>query len=287
MYLQRFTRDHFSLFEHTPGSLQAPTNLAAPVADAGEEEEQQYWTGRVAYTQWMARDATAPRAVRAHLPLAQRAHFRQVMSAQTFNDTVVRHYSSLSSATLGRLSLPFLLPDLSSLACGGGGSSGGQQQQQQQQRQRPLFWEWQQLSSLACIEEASVGACETARTDGVPPEALNTFTLESGVSRCFFRDCTTVTPLTAPTSVTLADPFSGPIVARSSTVLPCPAAPSGSLTGFHLLSFATNLRSTGDPRLILGKVYRLVVLGGYGRTDPLLNKPFFPNGLVVGILAWF
>ncbi|CAI7820480.1 unnamed protein product, partial [Closterium sp. NIES-53] len=32
-------------------------------------------------------------------------------------------------------------------------------------------------------------------------------------------------------------------------------------------------RSTSDPRLILGKGYRLVVLGGYGRTDPLLNKP--------------
>ncbi|CAI7868889.1 unnamed protein product [Closterium sp. NIES-54] len=38
-------------------------------------------------------------------------------------------------------------------------------------------------------------------------------------------------------------------------------------------------RSTGDPRLILGKGYRFVVLGGYGRTDPLLNKPFYPNGL--------
>ncbi|CAI7907575.1 unnamed protein product, partial [Closterium sp. NIES-54] len=45
-------------------------------------------------------------------------------------------------------------------------------------------------------------------------------------------------------------------------------------------------RSTGDPRLILGKGYRLVVLGGYGRTDPLLNKPFYPNGLVVGILIF-
>ncbi|CAI7858580.1 unnamed protein product, partial [Closterium sp. NIES-54] len=45
-------------------------------------------------------------------------------------------------------------------------------------------------------------------------------------------------------------------------------------------------RSTSDPRLILGKGYRLVVLGGYGRTDPLLNKPFYPNGLVTGILTW-
>ncbi|CAI7928170.1 unnamed protein product [Closterium sp. NIES-54] len=44
-------------------------------------------------------------------------------------------------------------------------------------------------------------------------------------------------------------------------------------------------RSTGDPRLILGKGYKLVVLGGYGRTDLLLNKLFYPNGLVVGILT--
>ncbi|CAI7737969.1 unnamed protein product [Closterium sp. NIES-54] len=44
-------------------------------------------------------------------------------------------------------------------------------------------------------------------------------------------------------------------------------------------------RSTGDPRLILRKGYRLVVLGGYGRTNPLLNKPFYPNGPVVGILT--
>ncbi|CAI7754164.1 unnamed protein product, partial [Closterium sp. NIES-53] len=40
-------------------------------------------------------------------------------------------------------------------------------------------------------------------------------------------------------------------------------------------------RSTGDPRLILGKGYRLIVLGGYGRTDPLLNKPFYPNATFV------
>ncbi|CAI7806144.1 unnamed protein product [Closterium sp. NIES-54] len=44
-------------------------------------------------------------------------------------------------------------------------------------------------------------------------------------------------------------------------------------------------RSTGDPRLILGKGYRHVVMGGYGRTDPLLSKPFYPNGLVTGILT--
>ncbi|CAI7772228.1 unnamed protein product, partial [Closterium sp. NIES-53] len=59
-----------------------------------------------------------------------------------------------------------------------------------------------------------------------------------------FRDSTTLTPLPAPVPVRLADPSGGPVVARSSTVLPCPAVPSGSLSGLHLPSFSTNLVST-------------------------------------------
>ncbi|CAI7733216.1 unnamed protein product, partial [Closterium sp. NIES-53] len=67
---------------------------------------------------------------------------------------------------------------------------------------------------------------------------------ESGASRSFFRDSTTLIPLLAPVPVRLADPFGGPVVARSSTVLPCPAVPSGSLSCLHLPSFSTNLVST-------------------------------------------
>ncbi|CAI7886127.1 unnamed protein product [Closterium sp. NIES-54] len=42
----------------------------------------------------------------------------------------------------------------------------------------------------------------------------------------------------------LADPSGGPVVANSSTVLLCPAVPSGSLSGLHLPLFSTNLVST-------------------------------------------
>ncbi|CAI7824483.1 unnamed protein product, partial [Closterium sp. NIES-53] len=42
-------------------------------------------------------------------------------------------------------------------------------------------------------------------------------------------------------SVSLADPSGGPVLASFSTVLPCPAAPSGSLSGLYLPSFSTNL----------------------------------------------
>ncbi|CAI7815597.1 unnamed protein product [Closterium sp. NIES-54] len=75
-------------------------------------------------------------------------------------------------------------------------------------------------------------------------EALHTFTLDSGASRCFFRDSTNLTPLLAPVPVRLADPSGGPVLASSSTVLPCLAVSSGSLSGLHLPSFSTNLVST-------------------------------------------
>ncbi|CAI7805559.1 unnamed protein product [Closterium sp. NIES-53] len=65
-----------------------------------------------------------------------------------------------------------------------------------------------------------------------------------GASRCFFRDSTTLTPLPAPVLVKLADPSGGPFVARSSTVLPCLAVPSSSLSSLHLPSFSTDLVST-------------------------------------------
>ncbi|CAI7779931.1 unnamed protein product [Closterium sp. NIES-53] len=95
------------------------------------------------------------------------------------------------------------------------------------------------------IAAAALGASESGTLPGTAPaEALHTFTLDSGASRCFFRDSTTLTPLLAPVPVRMADPSGGPVVARSSTVLPCPAVPSGSLSGLHLPSFSTNLVST-------------------------------------------
>ncbi|CAI7743448.1 unnamed protein product [Closterium sp. NIES-53] len=56
--------------------------------------------------------------------------------------------------------------------------------------------------------------------------------------------CTTLTPVLAPIPVRLADPSGGPVVANSSTVLPCPAVPSGSLSGLHLPLFSSKLVST-------------------------------------------
>ncbi|CAI7751871.1 unnamed protein product, partial [Closterium sp. NIES-53] len=62
-------------------------------------------------------------------------------------------------------------------------------------------------------EAAALGASESALPGTAPVEALHTFTLDS-------------------------------VLARSSTVLPCSAVPSSSLSGLHLPSFSTNLVST-------------------------------------------
>ncbi|CAI7851607.1 unnamed protein product [Closterium sp. NIES-54] len=53
-------------------------------------------------------------------------------------------------------------------------------------------------------------------------------------------------PLSRPVAVSLADPSGGPVLASFSTVLPCPAAPSGSLSGLYLPSFSANLVSGAD-----------------------------------------
>ncbi|CAI7767330.1 unnamed protein product, partial [Closterium sp. NIES-53] len=88
---------------------------------------------------------------------------------------------------------------------------------------------------------AAPGAGASALSGTAPIEALHTFTLDSGASRSFFRDSTTLTPLSQPVAVSLADPSRGPVLAHSSTVLPCPAASSGLLSGLHLPSFSANL----------------------------------------------
>ncbi|CAI7760399.1 unnamed protein product, partial [Closterium sp. NIES-53] len=49
-----------------------------------------------------------------------------------------------------------------------------------------------------------------------------------------------------PVAVSLGDPSGGPVLARYSSVLPCPAALSGSPSGLYLPSFSTNLVSGAD-----------------------------------------
>ncbi|CAI7747555.1 unnamed protein product, partial [Closterium sp. NIES-53] len=201
--------------------------------------------------------------------------------------------------------------------CGGGigawrvGSEGGQLQQQQRRSKTPSPQQLRLLSYLdfdailsamydlsvsaegdcyRCvppdpgIAAAALGASEYGTLPGTAPaEALHTFTLDSDASRCFFRDSTTLTPLPAPVPIRLADPSGGLVMARFSTVLPCPTVPSGSLSGLHLPSFSTNLNLVwhhrlGHPSLprLRGMHSRLLVSGLPRSLPPLPPSPAPP-----------
>ncbi|CAI7803740.1 unnamed protein product [Closterium sp. NIES-54] len=101
-----------------------------------------------------------------------------------------------------------------------------------------------EAAALGASASAAPGASEFAFSGTTSAQAFHTFTLDSGASRSFFRDRTTLTPLSRPVAVSLADPSGGPVLASFSTVLPCPTAPSGTLSGLYLPSFSTNLRVT-------------------------------------------
>ncbi|CAI7808367.1 unnamed protein product [Closterium sp. NIES-54] len=134
------------------------------------------------------------------------------------------------------------------------------------------------------IEAAALGASESSLPSTAPAKALHTFTLDSGASRCFFRDSTTVTPLPAPVPVRLGDPSQGPVVARSSTALPCPAvSASGQVAppcSCHLLSHQTLLlhHRLGHPSLprLRGMHSRLLVSGLPRSLPPLPPSPAPP-----------
>ncbi|CAI7856124.1 unnamed protein product [Closterium sp. NIES-53] len=100
-----------------------------------------------------------------------------------------------------------------------------------------------EAAALGAGASAASGACESALLGTASAQVFHTFTLDSGASRSFFRDHTTLMPLSRPVAVSLADPSGGPVLASFSTVLLCPAAPSGTLSGLYLPSFSTNLVS--------------------------------------------
>ncbi|CAI7864551.1 unnamed protein product [Closterium sp. NIES-54] len=103
-----------------------------------------------------------------------------------------------------------------------------------------------EAAALGASASAAPGAGKSALSGTASAQVFHTFTLDSGASRSFFRDRTTLTPLSRPVAVSRADPSGGPVLASFSTVLPCPAAPSGTLSGLYLPSFSTNLVSGAD-----------------------------------------
>ncbi|CAI7762210.1 unnamed protein product [Closterium sp. NIES-54] len=238
---QGYTFSLVSLFDHTSGVA------VAPAADADTTVR----------SQWTTCDATACLAVRSHLPSAERAHFSQYKTARTLYDAVVARYSSPATAALSRLMLPYLFPDLAAFATVADLITLLRTSDTRYRAALPADAEGDcylcvppdpsiEAAALRARESAAPGAGEAALSGTASAQVLHTFTLDSGASCSFFRDCTTLSPLSRPVAVSLADPSGGPVLAHSSTVLPCPAVPSSSLSGLHLPSFSTKLVSGAD-----------------------------------------
>ncbi|CAI7834740.1 unnamed protein product [Closterium sp. NIES-53] len=155
------------------------------------------------------------------------------------------------------------------------------------------FW----LMCRACIfgvtSEMASPYSGTRRGSCVRPVSCDLFvpatlTADSPLVPPSWCDCTTVTLLTAPVPVSLANPSWGPVVARASTVLPCPAAPSGSLTCFHLPSFSKNLvirtgNCGGSGSCVESVSYDLFVLATLAPDSPLAPPSWSP---LPAVLAW-
>ncbi|CAI7835948.1 unnamed protein product, partial [Closterium sp. NIES-54] len=79
-----------------------------------------------------------------------------------------------------------------------------------------------EAAALGASASAAPGASESALSGTTSAQAFHTFALDSGASRSFFRDRTTLTPLSRLVAVSLVDLSGGPVLASFSTVLPCP-----------------------------------------------------------------
>ncbi|CAI5960947.1 unnamed protein product [Closterium sp. NIES-64] len=140
-------------------------------------------------------------------------------------------------------------------------------------------------------EAATLGAGASASPVTDSTEALHTFTLDSGASRCFFHDRTTLEQLARPVAVSLADPSGGPVLATFSTVLPClagrqRAAPHSSSFPPTTAPLQTLHMDVWGPARVRGQGqerYFLIVVDDYSRYTtvfPLHTKGEVPDVLI-------
>ncbi|CAI7803018.1 unnamed protein product [Closterium sp. NIES-54] len=113
-YLTSQRQDDATLWAHASGALKAPLPPdplptdpePTPVAQADYDRRV------LARDVWDSRDAATVLAHTELLPPTEAVHFSQVDTAQGIWDAVVARYSTPSSASLSRLLMPFVFPDL-------------------------------------------------------------------------------------------------------------------------------------------------------------------------------
>ncbi|CAI5985397.1 unnamed protein product [Closterium sp. NIES-65] len=104
-----------------------------------------------------------------------------------------------------------------------------------------------EATALGAVEATALGVGEAAALGASASAAPSaSASAAPGAGESALSDRTTLTPLSRPVAVSLADPSGGPVLASFSIVLPCPAALSRTVLGLYLPSFSTNLVSGAD-----------------------------------------
>ncbi|CAI7920670.1 unnamed protein product, partial [Closterium sp. NIES-54] len=135
------------------------------------------------------------------------------------------------------------------------------------------------------VEAAALGASDCALPGNAPAEALHTFTLDAGASRCFFRDTTTLTPgaqfLPVPPLFSRgrrsgSTPlFVLPPVAPNSPVAPPPWSPLPATPSWHALPPLCHWSSqvSASPPALACPALSSLRRGGVARCSSLLVSP--------------
>ncbi|CAI7808652.1 unnamed protein product [Closterium sp. NIES-53] len=117
-YLTSQRQDGATLYAHASGALKAPPRLEPLPAVPPSTPEAQVKNACLVLARdvWDSRDAAATLALTELLPPTEVAHFDLVETAKEVYDAISTRYSTPSSASLSRILMPFVFPDLSSFA---------------------------------------------------------------------------------------------------------------------------------------------------------------------------
>ncbi|CAI5961610.1 unnamed protein product [Closterium sp. NIES-65] len=115
-HLRSQRQDGVHLFAHASGALPAPPQPSPlpTTPPPTSEQEAEYQRRFLARDVWESRDAAACLALTDLLPPTEAVHFTQVESAADLCTAIVARYSTPSSASLSRLLVPFIYPNLAS-----------------------------------------------------------------------------------------------------------------------------------------------------------------------------
>ncbi|CAI7797468.1 unnamed protein product [Closterium sp. NIES-53] len=139
-----------------------------------------------------------------------------------------------------------------------GGFGGSQRQLQPRSRETPSAQQLREWKNVAIfdLDFDAILAAMYAVSDSAEGDCYLCVPPDPGIEAAALGASASAAPGTSesaasgsgdrPVAVSLADPSRGPVLAHSSTVLPCPAAPSGLLSGLHLPSFSTSFVSGAD-----------------------------------------